>query len=230
MNPEIEAEIWGSVGPAPRLKLFTFPRIGLTVYVKAELDLLPQDVEVEISQPQAGATLDGREGITLNAEVTGDPQLRLLAGVDFTLRDGRVEDVCPFPQTNNPARSANDDECIPEIHIDSSRYPEAAQHVREAIANGKPTILTIDRDPPTQKRVRDRRSQSIENSGLKSCPKNENGEDQDRDEYPPAMFIENGGSASVKCIRAGDNRGAGKSIGIQATPYAEFSKARIVIK
>ncbi|NJL99659.1 MAG: hypothetical protein HC924_13055 [Synechococcaceae cyanobacterium SM2_3_2] len=96
VNPEIEPEIWGSVGPAPRLKLFTLPKIGLNVYAKAELDLLPEDVTVQISQPQAGATLDGREGITLNARVEGDPELRLLAGVDFTLRDGRVEgEVCP---------------------------------------------------------------------------------------------------------------------------------------
>jgi hypothetical protein len=230
INPEIEAEIWGSLGPAPRLKLFTLPRIGLNFYAKAELDLLPDDVAVEISQPQAGSTLDGRESITLNARATGDPQLRLLAGVDFTLRDGRVEDECLFPQANNTARSANEDECIPEIYIDSSKHPEAAQHAREAIANGKPTILTIDRDPPLRKRVRDRRNQSIENSGLEPCPKNENGEDQERDEYPPAMFLENAGSASVKCIKASDNLGSGASIGNQARRYPEFTKVKLVIR
>jgi hypothetical protein len=53
-------------------------------------------VAIQVSQPQAGATLNGRESITLNARVEGDPQLRLLAGIDFTLRDGRVEEgSCP---------------------------------------------------------------------------------------------------------------------------------------
>ncbi|MFQ3614001.1 MAG: hypothetical protein SNJ68_09850 [Cyanobacteriota bacterium] len=95
VNPEIEAEIWGSIGPAPRLKVFTLPKIGLNFYAKAELDLLPQDVAIQVSQPQAGSTLDDRDPITLNAKVEGDPELRLLAGVDFTLRDGRVEEACP---------------------------------------------------------------------------------------------------------------------------------------
>ncbi|NJK65010.1 MAG: nucleotidyltransferase domain-containing protein [Synechococcaceae cyanobacterium SM2_3_1] len=83
------------------------PKIGLNVYAKAELDLLPEDVTVQISQPQAGATLDGREGITLNSEVTGDPQLRLLAGVDFTLRDGRVEESnrCSCLDNSEPNRA-----------------------------------------------------------------------------------------------------------------------------
>ncbi|MFQ3584069.1 MAG: hypothetical protein SNJ85_03925 [Cyanobacteriota bacterium] len=86
----------GQIGPVS-VKLFTLPKIRLNFYAKAELDLLPQDVAIQVSQPQAGATLDGRDPVTLNARVEGNPQLRLLAGIDFTLRGGSVEDFCPLP-------------------------------------------------------------------------------------------------------------------------------------
>jgi hypothetical protein len=42
---------------------------------------------------------------------------------------------------------------------------------------------------------------------------------QDRDEYPPAAFKENEGSAHIKCIDRSDNRGAGASFGNQLNFY-----------
>jgi hypothetical protein len=46
------------------------------------------------------------------------------------------------------------------------------------------------------------------------CPKR-----QDRDEYPQATFAENAGSAHIKCIEEGDNRGSGASIVRQMERY-----------
>jgi hypothetical protein len=37
----------------------------------------------------------------------------------------------------------------------------------------------------------------------------------DRDEYPSAAFLENGGSAHLKCISRSDNRGTGRSFASQ---------------
>jgi len=52
--------------------------------------------------------------ITLNAKVEGDPKLQLLAGIDFTLRDGRVEEACPVdiaPQSSKVAHKTSNDVC-----------------------------------------------------------------------------------------------------------------------
>jgi len=51
----------------------------------------------------------------LNARATGDPQLRLLAGVDFTLRDGRVEETACKCQAKISARSI--DECPVQANL-----------------------------------------------------------------------------------------------------------------
>jgi hypothetical protein len=147
VNPEIEAEIWGSVVPAPRLKLFTLPKIGLNVYAKAELDLLPEDVAVEISQPQAGAVLDGRDPISLNARISGDPQLRLLAGVDFTLRDGRVEEAsCPVGFSSQRSLGANSPDDSPPYNPFPSPNSDGEWDCRDLInwAEGRRWTVNVD--------------------------------------------------------------------------------------
>ncbi|MDX2273070.1 MAG: hypothetical protein NW237_14130 [Cyanobacteriota bacterium] len=95
-NPEIETSLWGSPPglSTARLKLFVLPKIGLNFYVRGEVELLPDEIGVEIEQPQSGTTLAGNESIALRARASGDPKLTLLAGVDLTLRDGSVEDGC----------------------------------------------------------------------------------------------------------------------------------------
>ncbi|MDX2273072.1 MAG: hypothetical protein NW237_14140 [Cyanobacteriota bacterium] len=93
-NPEIETSLWGSPPglSTARLKLFVLPKIGLNFYVRGEVELLPDEIGVEIEQPQSGSTLAGNESIVLRARASGDPKLALLAGVDLTLRDGSVEE------------------------------------------------------------------------------------------------------------------------------------------
>lgn len=105
LNPEVEPALWGSppglaIG---RLKLFTLPKVGLYFYLRGELELLPDDVGVEITQP-TGSSLDGQSEITLEAKASGDPEIRLLAGLDLTLRDGSVE--CPRESKNSLVSAA----------------------------------------------------------------------------------------------------------------------------
>jgi Deoxyribonuclease NucA/NucB len=88
-------------------------------------------------------------------------------------------------------------EPLPEIIIDRVKYPEAAQHIEDAQAAGYPKELTIDR-----KNTRSNRKESLKN--YPTVP------NQDRDEYPPAVFQEGGTGASVRLINPADNRGAGK--------------------
>ncbi|MCM1534910.1 MAG: polymorphic toxin-type HINT domain-containing protein [Clostridium sp.] len=94
-------------------------------------------------------------------------------------------------------------DCV--IEISRSKYPESAKHIEEAIAEGKPDTLTIDRAGSGT-----RRRQSLK--GIKKVA------GCDLDEYPPAMFLEgglqaDGTRASVKPILSSDNRGSGAFFG-----------------
>ncbi|AVF37733.1 VENN motif pre-toxin domain-containing protein [Rahnella sikkimica] len=88
------------------------------------------------------------------------------------------------------------------ISVDKGKYPESAQHIEDAQNAGQPTVLTIDRGGASM-----RRKESLKDTptvpGL------------DRDEYPPAMFEQGGGGASVRPINPSNNRGAGACIGAQ---------------
>jgi len=114
-------------------------------------------------------------------------------------------------------------------------YPESSQHALEALGNpptpitaalrpgqvgnplrsSYPRLLTIDRDNATTRRQRS-------TDPYANCP-NRNGQSQQRDEYPQAVFLENLGSAHIKCILASDNQGSGSTIGLQLRSYAEVS-------
>ena len=104
-----------------------------------------------------------------------------------------------------------------EIKVDATKYKESADHITEAqkgqIWSGddwtpgrdKPSVVTIDRGNATARRSEWKSTQP----GVKPRP------GMDRDEYPPAMFAEGGGDASLKYVTPSDNRGAGSSIGHQ---------------
>jgi hypothetical protein len=90
---------------------------------------------------------------------------------------------------------------------------------RARAAGRRPHLVTIDRnnpprpDPPGPKfPAKARNSMSTDPY---DCPKVNGIRIDDRDEYPQAVFLENYGTASVKCVLLGDNRGSGNRIGIQ---------------
>ncbi len=103
---------------------------------------------------------------------------------------------------------------IKSIKISKNKYPETAQHIQDAQAAGHPKVLTIDRAGTKQNRK----------ESLKGIPTQPN---KDRDEYPPAMFKEGGEGASVRHINPSDNRGAGKTMGLQCKGLACGTKVQI---
>ncbi|WP_371496743.1 hypothetical protein [Kitasatospora sp. NBC_00374] len=116
-----------------------------------------------------------------------------------------------------------------EMVIDSSKYPESAQHIQEA-QNGtiwrggrsrtgpaKPSVLTIDRGNADANRAESLR-------GIPTAPP------KDRDEYPPAMFQEGGKGASVKYISDSDNRGSGSAMGSALHGLPHNARVRIRIR
>ncbi|WP_251091650.1 polymorphic toxin-type HINT domain-containing protein [Streptomyces sp. Caat 7-52] len=110
------------------------------------------------------------------------------------------------------------DVCILPSHgIDSAKYPETAQHVADAQANGHSSVLTIDRAGAKQNRKDSLR-------GIKTK------KGKDRDEYPPAMFKEGGTGASVRHIDPSDNRGAGSTMGKALEQYPDGTRVVIYVK
>lgn len=89
---------------------------------------------------------------------------------------------------------------IKTITIDSSKSPQAAQHLKDAGVDGK--ILTVDRAGAAG-----RRSEALKGTPTKPG--------LDRDEAPPAVFKEGGAGSSVRHIDASDNRSAGAQLGNQ---------------
>ena len=105
---------------------------------------------------------------------------------------------------------------IVNVNISKSKYPETAQHIEDAIKNGQPSILTIDRENAKLNRKEALR-------GNKKVP------NKDLDEYPPAMFKEGGAGASVRPIGRSDNRGSGSTAGHQLRPYDDGTKVKFNI-
>jgi len=117
-----------------------------------------------------------------------------------------------------------------EMVVDSAKYPESAQHIREAqsgtVSRGartrtgqppKPSIVTIDTAGADANRADSLR-------GIPTRPP------QDRDEYPPAMFKEGGTGASVKYINASDNQGSGSSMGSALRGLPPGTRVKITIR
>jgi hypothetical protein len=96
--------------------------------------------------------------------------------------------------------SGNDDAIAKTIEIPSSRFGEAAEHMRDAIEAGKPDVLTIDRAGAKANRA-------AATGGMESVP------GMHLDEYPPAMFLEGGSGASVRAINPNSNTSLGAFIG-----------------
>jgi len=102
------------------------------------------------------------------------------------------------------------------VTVSRSRYPQSAQHIEDAVAAGKPTIFTVDRSNAAARRA----------ASLKGVPRVRG---MDRDEFPPAVFLEGGTGASVRPIPAPDNRGSGASIGRQLQGVADGEVVRLEV-
>jgi len=89
-----------------------------------------------------------------------------------------------------------------------AKYPETAQHVKEAILKGESPYCTIDRSGADKRREESLRGIPVKH-GL------------DRDEFPMAMCLEGGSGADIRYIHPGDNRGAGAWVGRKLSNYPD---------
>jgi Deoxyribonuclease NucA/NucB len=127
--------------------------------------------------------------------------------------------VCALAITGGAAQTATAEACQRQYHsvyveLDQSRYPETTDHYADAIADGHPALLHIDRENAEL-----HREQSLGGFPPRSG--------YDRDEYPPAMSEEGGYGASVRYIDPADNRGAGSTMGNQLEDWCEEQPFRI---
>jgi len=116
-----------------------------------------------------------------------------------------------------------------ELVVDHVKYPESADHIREAqrgqIWTGstyvqgtpKPSVLTIER-------TNSRKNRRDSLRGIATRPPEE------RDEYPPAMFKEGGKGASVKYIDGPDNGGSGSVMGSALSGLPKGTRVRIRVR
>ena len=100
--------------------------------------------------------------------------------------------------------------------IDSSKYPETAEHIDVAIRCGSAAVLTLDRENASINRA-----ESLQGVNRRS--------DFDRDEWPMACFSEGGSGAHVFYLSASDNRGAGSSISHQLRNVPDGTRVRFRI-
>jgi hypothetical protein len=119
------------------------------------------------------------------------------------------------PGSNSAEPTPTPDD-IPNVYLYMSRHPEAAQHALDAQNAGHPSILTIDR-PGRKARSR---------QALRGYPTECGCE---RDEYPPAVFLEGGRGASVRLIDALDNSSAGGTLGRQLDGLPDGQRVRLRI-
>lgn len=113
-----------------------------------------------------------------------------------------------------PASTPTPSKTIP---LSNSKHGEAAQHASDAIAAGKPSVLTIDRSGAAGNRKE-------ATGGMEKVP------GKHLDEYPPAMFAEGGAGASVRPISPRDNMSSGACIGNACRGLPNGAKVRIIIE
>ena len=102
------------------------------------------------------------------------------------------------------------------VTVSRSRYPQSSAHIEDAVAAGKPRVFTVDRSNAAARRA----------ASLRGVPRVAG---RDRDEYPPAVFLEGGRGASVRPISPSDNRGSGSSIGHQLRGVADGEIVRLEV-
>ena len=106
---------------------------------------------------------------------------------------------------------------LPEITIDSSRYPASAGHASDAIEAGYPSEGVVNRAGASANRA-----QALKN--VQGAP------GMGRDEFPPAVLRGSSDPVSTRLVPRSDNRGAGASVGNQIKNLPDGTKVKIVPK
>ena len=103
-----------------------------------------------------------------------------------------------------------------KITLSGEKYPESAKHIEDAIKNGQPGELTINRSV----------AKSNIKASLKAISKVSG---KDLDEYPFAMCKEGGKGTHVRAIKRSDNRGSGSFIGHKLRGLPDGATFEIII-
>ena len=143
--------------------------------------------------------------------------MKLRGIVSSFLMVGLLFTGCSAIHNSNAKQTSGSEDVAQVLELPSNKYPETAAHIKDAIANGKTDICTIDRNGAA-----DRRKQSLANVPTKRG--------YDRDEYPLAMCKEGGTGADIRYIKPSDNRGAGSYIGNKVEKLPDGAKVKIVVK
>lgn len=119
---------------------------------------------------------------------------------------------------NNSQTVDKQDNAKYDIKIDfpKDKYPETAEHIKEAIKKGESNLCTIDRDG-----AEENRKKSLEGIPIKKG--------YDRDEWPMAMCAEGGTGADIMYISPSDNRGAGSWFSHKLSEYPDGTKVKVVV-
>lgn len=137
--------------------------------------------------------------------------------LQMTIRDIKGNKARAVPQATTGARVDDDSPCRRTVIISRAASPQAAKHIDDAQAAGQPKTLTLDRIGADARRA-------ASTSKLPIVP------GMDRDEYPPATFLEGGATASVRHIPIGDNRSAGGQLKAQMNrPVRAVEGCRVTI-
>jgi hypothetical protein len=112
----------------------------------------------------------------------------------------------------------------------ASQHPEIATHMREAWAAGKSRFCTKESNKDiilggisNAQRKEDRRKESLRKFGPSDSSKGQ------RDEYPPAVCIENAGESSVKFTNSDQNRNAGNLLGQGTNLFQDYDTFELII-
>lgn len=146
--------------------------------------------------------------IVAGVSMMGPRQADTFSSVQRPVAMGSTRPSAPSPSTKpSPVR---------RIEISKRRFGEAAEHVEDAQAAGKPRLLTIDRVGKQARRL-----EALRDHPLKPA--------LDRDEYPQAMFLEGGAQADVRYIDPSDNGALGAYIGNMCRDLPDGSVVELVI-
>nr|WP_229525599.1 hypothetical protein [Paenibacillus farraposensis] len=121
------------------------------------------------------------------------------------------------PVTKVTQVSAEAGKEIIRLVFPSDKYPETAQHIKEAIAAGKSPACTIDREGAEHNRE----------LSLKDVPTRKG---KAPDEWPMAMCAEGGVGADIKYISPKDSRGAESWVSDQLYVFKDGTRIEFVVK